>query len=329
MSSVQKESQAIPGLRPVVSSQSARRRSREIGLAIVIAAMAVVPILAGSRFIFHVSSMVAIMGSLALGLNLMLRMGQLSIGQAAFAGLGAYCSALLTLRLGWSGLSAFLASGIGVGLFALVAGPIFVRVKGVYFVLLTFAFTQVVNLLFQRWTDLFGGNNGLYGIPKLQGLGLRLATPLALYLGALGLLLITLGMVTLIYRSYIGQVIDSLNEDEELCRSLGVHAMAWRVLIFAISAMLAGFAGSYYAHFIGFLSPDAFRFSLSVDLLVMNVVGGVSSAFGPVVGSILLASLPELLRSARQFQMLGYGLTLIAFMLFFRTGITGFLLRRR
>ncbi|WP_449415824.1 branched-chain amino acid ABC transporter permease [Ochrobactrum teleogrylli] len=319
---------ALPQLAETTQQESCRNQYRKYAIASLLIVMAIVPLILGNRFIFHVASMVAIMGTMALGMNLMLRLGQLSIAQAPFAGIGAYSSALLTTRAGFDGLSAFLISGLGAGTMALIIGPIFLRVKGVYFVLLTFAFAQVVNLIFQHETDLFGGNNGFYGIPKFEFLGARMGTPTSMYVGALVLLSLALLVVGYIKRSFIGEVIASLNENEDLCRSLGIDAMAWRVFIFAISAAIAAFGGSFYAHFIGFLSPDAFKFGLAVDLLVINTVGGVASVLGPVVGAVLLVPLPELLRGASQYQMLGYGVTLIAFMMFFRTGITGLLFRK-
>jgi len=286
-----------------------------------IAILCLVPLVLGDRYVIHVATMVAITAPMALSLNLMLRLGQLSIAQGAFMGMGAYASALLTARLAIPSTTAFLVSGIGTGVVALALGPVFLRIKGVYFVLLTYAFAQAVSFSFQYWTGLFGGNNGFYGIPKFSLNGMRLVNPSIIYCAALALAAASYAGVQAIYRSKIGALITALDEDEALACSLGVDALSWRVCIFVASAAIAGWTGSFYAHYIGFLSPSAFSFPLTVDLLVMNMVGGVSSPLGPILGATILVPLPEFLRDAKQYQMLCYGLILIAILLFFRRGL--------
>ena len=125
------------------------------------------------------------------------------------------------------------------------------------------------------------------------------------------------------FRSALGAVLNSLDENEELCQSLGVNALSYRVCVFAVSGVFAGLAGSLYAHYTGFLSPEAFNFWTFVDILVINIIGGVASPIGPVLGAILLVPLPELLRDAKQYQMLSYGFLLMTFVLFLPSGIIG------
>jgi branched-chain amino acid transport system permease protein len=267
--------------------------------------------------------MVAIMACFALGMNMMLRIGQLSIAQAAVAALGAYFAALVSVKLGYTGVWTILAGGLVVGLVCFLIGPLFIRVKGVYFVLLTFCAAQIVNLGLQSWVSLTGGNNGIYGIPKLEIFGSKIATPSALYAGALVLLAGTVSLIVTLYRSPVGKIMKSINEDEELCRSLGLNASRWRVAVFALSGMLTGIAGGYYAHYIGYLSPDAFRFSLAVDLLIINVVGGAGSILGPIVGSVFLVAGLETLRDAQEYRMLAYGVLLVTCTIYFRKGLVG------
>jgi len=297
-----------------------------------IAALAVLPWVIGGRYVLHMSIMIAIMVTLALGMNLMLQIGQLSMAHSAFMGIGAYASALLTMKLGMSVLLTLPLSALLSAMTAALLGPVFLRIKGVYFVLLTFAFGQIVNLVFQEWTDLFGGNSGLHGIPKLSAFGHRLTDPAGIYSVALALALASFALVRAILRSDIGAMLRSLEADEPLSRSLGANAMAWRLAVFVLTAAMAGAAGSLYAHVIGFLSPAAFGFGLSVDLVVMNVIGGAASAWGPLLGALLIVPLPELLRGAKEYQLLSYGLVLIVFLLFFRDGLVGMvtaLARRR
>lgn len=302
---------------------------KKLALAVAALVVAVLPLAYGDRYILHIGTMVGIMSTVALSMHLMMRIGQLSFAQVAFMGIGAYASALCSMRLGLPPALAFLLAGVLAAVIAALIGPVFLRIKGVYFVLLTFAFSQIVNLIFQDWTSLFGGNNGLYGIPKMALFGYRL-TGVGQYYCFAGLLAaVTYLAVRAIRRSDIGAVLSALDENEPLGRSLGLDALAWRVGIFTIAAFFAGLAGSVYAHYLGFLSPPAFSFWTSVDAVVMNVIGGMATPLGPVIGAILLVPLPELLRDAKQFQLLAYAGILIVFLLFFRDGIVGYLARRR
>jgi branched-chain amino acid transport system permease protein len=281
------------------------------------------PFVIENRYVTHIGVLIGISTTVSLSLNMMLRIGQLSAAQAAFMGLGAYTSTLLVMRLGVPFLLAFPATGLLVGAIAAVIGPVFLRVKGVYFVLLTFALGEGIVLVFQEWVSLFGGNNGIHGIPKASLFGMAMLTPRSYYFFALALAVVTFLVTLGIFRSAPGAVLDSLNENEGLSQSLGVNALSYRVSVFALSGFFAGLAGSVYAHYTGFLSPEAFGFSTFVDLLMINVIGGIASPIGPVLGAILLVPLPELLRDAKQYQMLTYGLLLMSAVLFLPSGVVG------
>ena len=287
------------------------------------------PFVIENRYVTHIGVLIGISTTVSLSLNMMLRIGQLSAAQAAFMGLGAYTSTLLVMRLGLPFLIAFPAAGLLVAAIAVVIGPFFLRVKGVYFVLLTFALGEGIGLVFQEWVSLFGGNNGIHGIPKASLFGMAMLTPRSYYFLALALVVVTFLVALGVFRSALGAVLDSLNENEQLSQSLGVNVLSYRVCIFALSGFLAGLAGSVYAHYTGFLSPEAFGFSTFIDILAINVIGGISSPIGPVLGAILLVPLPELLRDVKQYQMLTYGLLLMAAVLFLPSGIAGGLRRLR
>lgn len=306
-------------------------RLRNAALVAIVAVAVGWPFVVENRYITHIGVLMAISISTSVSLNMMLRIGQLSIAQAAFMGLGAYTSTLLVMRLGLPFLLAFPASGLLVAAFAAVIGPIFLRVKGVYFVLLTFALGEGIVLVFQEWVSLFGGNNGIHSIPKASLFGMTLVSPRSYYFLALALAAVTFLAAVGIFRSAFGAVLDSLNENESLSQSLGVNPLSYRVAVFAVAGFFTGLAGSVYAHYTGFLSPDAFTFWSLVDMLVINVIGGIGSPLGPVLGAILLVPLPELLRDVRQYQMLSYGLLLLTAVLFLPSGIVGLLrkLQRR
>ena len=296
---------------------------------LVIFLLALAPWWMDSRYIYHVATMIGIMIPLALSMNLMLQLGQLSLAHPAFMGLGAYGAALLTMRLGFPPLLAMFCGGLVSAFFALVFGPIFLRIKGVYFVLLTYAFGSIVNLIFQEWTGLFGGNSGIYGIPKFSILGLRLTQVWQYYIFSLIFALIVYIVIRSVERSNIGSIYQALNENEPMCLSIGSNALSWRVAAFVFSAMIAGMSGAIYAFYIGFLSPDPFGLQLSIDLIVMTAVGGSQSMLGPLIGAIIIVPLPELLRDAREYQLMIYGFCLIVFLLFIKKGIVSLIDRQR
>ena len=301
------------------------RRSLLVGMAI----LAALPWAFQSQYVFHIATMIAIVAPMALSLTLMLKIGQLSIAQPAFMGIGAYASALLSIRLGMPPVLSVLLAAVLAALSALVTGPIFLRIKGVYFVLLTYAFAQIVNLIFQEWTSLFGGNSGLYGIPKFSIFGLRLTSVDHYYILALIFTALSYAVMRSIERSDIGAILQSLHENEMLSRAIGSDAIAWRIGAFTFGAFLTGISGGIYAFYIGFLSPDAFGFRSSIDLIVINAVGGVNSALGALLGTIIVVPLPELLRDAREYQLLIYGLCLIVFLIFFKQGLAALIERKR
>ena len=295
--------------------------TRSAAIVLGLAALVAWPFVVNAPFVIHIAIMIALYSVLALSMNLMLRIGQLSLAHGAFMGLGAYTSALLSMRLRAPFPLAFLAAGIAVAIVATVIGPIFLRIRGVYFVLLTFAFGEVVQLMFVEWVDVFGGNNGLYGIPRPSLFGFTVSTKPAFYVLALALAVLVLVAVRALFRSQVGAVIGSLDDNELLSRSIGVDAPRYRLAVFAFSAFLAGLAGSFYAHYLTFISPEAFGFWTPVNMVVVNVLGGIVSPWGPVLGSLLLVPLPEILRDVRQYQVLAYGLLLMGFLLFLPNGL--------
>jgi len=286
------------------------------------------PLLLAQPYLFYVATTVAIFITLGLSLNVMLRIGQLSLLSGGLFGVGAYSSALLTSRLDWPFPLAFVCSGLIATLIAATLGPVFLRVKGVYFLLLTFAFGQIILLIFTEWTDLFGGASGLVGIAPATILGVSFAEPIRGYYLALALALASYLLLGWLFGSEFGTVLDSLKEDERLCNSLGSGTLGYRVVAFCLSALLAGLSGSLYAHFLAFLVPDSFSFAVDNNLILMNVLGGMSSPFGAVLGAVLITPLPELLRSVAEYQLFAYGLLLVLLQLFLRNGLVPLLTRR-
>ncbi|QND71446.1 branched-chain amino acid ABC transporter permease [Tardiphaga robiniae] len=298
-----------------------------ISVAVFVVA-AILPILLGDGFVYHLGILVGIQAILALSLHLMLRIRQLSLAQAGFMGVGAYTSALLSRDLGLAYPLALLAAIVVPAVIAALVGSIILRIKGVYFVLLTFALGEAIRLIFVEWVVPFGGNNGLTSIPAVALFSVALKSRLSLYLFTLGALGVCLLAAHLLLSREQGRVLHGVAHNELLMQSLGTDVTAYRRMTFVLSAAIAGVAGSIYAHYLGFISPAAFNVTANVGALVLNVVGGASFLLGPVAGAVLLVPLPELFRDAVVYQSLFYGLALLALTLSLPRGLLGLLMRR-
>ncbi len=296
--------------------------------AVALVAFAALPLLMGQTFYIHLAVLIGIHTLLAVSLYLMLKIGQLSLAQAGFMGIGAYASALLTRDAGLPFELALLLAGVFPALIALLAGPVMLRTKGVHFVLLTFAFGEVIVLVFGEWTSLFGGNSGLTAIPPASVFGLSLAGPSAFLIFTAALLALVLACCRVAFAGDLGVIVEGLESNEPLQASLGVNALAFRCLIFCASAFVAGLSGSLYAHYLTFISPDAFGVWTTVNALILNVIGGAQFLLGPFVGALILVPLPEVFREWVDYQRILYGLALLLLMRFLPGGLLGMVFSR-
>lgn len=307
-----------------LSSLPRRGPWRALATVLVLAVLVLWPLAAGQpKFALHVAIMVALYASLAMSINLMLRIGQLSLAHGALFGVGAYTSAILTRDHGWPVVPAFFVSGLVTALVAMITGPVFMRIKGVHFALLTFALGEVLVLCFVEFNGVFGGNNGFGQIPPATLGGLVPATRYGSYLLAVGFGISVYFGLGALYRRELGMIASSLNQNEALVTASGLEALRFRIAVFALSACIAGWTGSLYAHYQGYISPDSFGFWTAVNAIIMNVLGGAGALAGAVIGAAILIPLPELLRDLQQYQRLIYGLTLMALLIFMPHGLSG------
>lgn len=275
------------------------------------------------------------------GLGLMLLAGytgQLSLGHAAFLGVGAYAQAVLTN----AGLpfplamvcAAFLAAAVGV-----VVGLPALRLKGIYLGIATLAFGFIVEEVLARWESVTGGNAGLFvDVPVL--LGWELESSESFYLLCLLVaVLSTLGVLNLL-RAPTGRAFVAIRDSEISAQSMGIHLARYKTLAFALSAALAGLAGALYAHKLQFLSPDQFSIMQSIDLLLLVVIGGLGSVHGAFLGAIFLIAMPQLIAVGKDWlpaaigqapglQAVVYGVILVGFVLFEPLGLYGRWLKMR
>ncbi len=296
---------------------------------VIVLILLVLPFVITDNYIRRLIIMVGVYSILALGLNLVTGYtGQLSIGHAAFYGIGAYTSAILSTQLHLSFWLALPAAGIIAAVCGFLVGMPSLRLRGDYLAIVTIAFGEVIRLIFLNWSGLTNGPMGIPGIPKPHIFGFVLRDNITFYYLMLVLLALTIFVVYRIVNSRLGQALVAIRDDEVAARAMGINITEMKVLVFVIGAFFAGIAGCYYAHFQTFINPDDFTYMVSITILCMVILGGIGSIPGSILGAAILTLAPELLRNADQYRMVLFGLTMILLMLFRPQGFLG-LARRR
>jgi len=286
------------------------------------------PLWLQSPYHLHVAIMAGIFGVLAMSLNLLLGYtGQLSLGHAAFFGIGAYTSALLTVKLEWSYWPALAAAIALAGAAGWLIGRLALKLRGAYFVLVTISFAGVISLVSVNWIELTNGPLGLPGVPAPELGPWSLRSKTAYYYLVLAAVGLSYLVCRRLVRSRIGRALVALRENEPLAESVGVDVTHYLVLAAVVSAAMAGLGGSLYAHYTRFVSPEVFLFTYTVTMVIMVVAGGKGTLAGPLVGAVLFSVLPEALRAAAswQWQMLAYGVLLVLLVFYLPRGIVPWL----
>lgn len=282
--------------------------------------LAVAPWFAG-EFIQHLAVLTCLNILAVNGLSMISRSGQLSLGHAAFMALGAYTAVLAANTFELSFIPSLL---LGVALTSTVAfalGWAILRLKGVYFVLVTFAFGELVRLVLLDFAPITGGANGITGIPAIELLGLSFSTRSSFYgLAVVAALLSTWGIYRLFKRP-LGYAIDSVAVNPSLAEATGLSVHRLQIFCFVAGCAMAAIAGILQSRYIGYISPESFNTSISVGLIIMLVIGGRTSSWGALVGAIVLTPLPELFRGAVQTQHIFYGAALILILRFMPGGL--------
>jgi branched-chain amino acid transport system permease protein len=276
------------------------------------------PLFYTERFLVYVSTLLLLTSIGAACLHLILRTGRVTLAHAAFLGIGSYVSVLAVVKLSWAFPVALLAACAASGFVGLLVGPIVMRLSGVYFVLLTFAMSEIIRLIFINWQSVTGGSNGIFDIPRPYPF---LNSAVAYYYLALGAAVICVGIIARVLNSELGHALTAIGEDERLAESTGVPALRFKVIAFVLSCALLGIQGSLQAHFIQFISPQGFTFFESLDYVIMNVIGGMGSLLGAILGTVFVVSLPEFLRDYVEYQFVFFGLALIIVLLVLPGGL--------
>jgi branched-chain amino acid transport system permease protein len=271
-----------------------------------------------SNFLLYLATLIFQFSIGACSLQLIIRTGHISLSHMAFAGIGGYASVLLVMQGGWAWHYALIAAILIPAAFGAIIGPILLRLTGKYFVLVTFLFGELMRFTATDWQSLTGGSTGIFEIPKPYP---AMKDPLNYYWLSLAAAVICVGLCIRIMRSELGRAMDSMRESERLTECAGVPVFRLKVIVFIIACGLAGVQGSLNAHMNNVITPGNFGPLESLNLVVMNVIGGMTNMGGALLGTVFLVALPELLRGYVEWQRVIYGVILIVVMAFLPGGL--------
>ncbi len=296
----------------------------KVRLLLLIAGLLLFPLFVRNDYILNVAIMIGIYVILASSMNLTNGYaGIFSMGHSAFYGIGAYATGILSFRIGsgfWTGM---LAAGVASMMFGLLLGIPALRLKGIFFALITVSFLEIFRLVTMNWISLTRGPMGIPGIPAPTLFGWSLSANRHFYYL---ILVMDIMMVLFMYRiihSRLGRAFMAIRDDDLAAAALGIPTFRYRLLALAISTCLCGFAGCFYAHYASYISVDSFGVSESFIILTMMIVGGMGTITGPLVGAIVMVIFPEIFRSLLEYRMVAYGVILILMILFRPEGLFG------
>jgi len=290
----------------------------------ILFALTVLALAAGldNEYYFTLLNFIGIHTLLVVGLNLLLGYaGQISLGHAAFFGLGAYASGILTATYGVDPWLALLAGLALSGLAAFLIGIPALKLKGYYLAMATLGFGIIVYIVLNEASHLTGGPSGLSGIPSLSLAGFPLNTARRLFLLVWLAVGVILALSANLVDSRTGRALRALHDSEAAAESLGVDTARMKLKIFIWSALYASLAGSLYAHSLNFIAPSSFGFMFSIKLVTMVVLGGMASIWGSLLGAGVLTVLPEVLTAFHDFEVIIFGAILMVVMIFLPRGL--------
>ena len=257
-----------------------------------------------------------------IGLNLLVGYtGQISLGHAAFFGLGAYLSGVLTTTLGFPVWPTLILVLVVTGAVAYAIGIPTLKLEGHYLVMATLGFNVIVYIVMIQLDAVTGGPSGFAGIPHLRIGGFVFDSERKIYYLFWAVSILVLLLSLNLIHSRVGRAMAALSHNEIAARCAGVDTERYKIGIFVISAVLASLAGSLYAHYITFISPGTFSFFYSLQVVTMVLVGGMGSLWGSIFGAVLLTLLPELLHAVKDYNVLIHGLILTGVLVFFPEGL--------
>jgi branched-chain amino acid transport system permease protein len=303
------------------------KTTRLVIVALALLVVALLP-LVGSSFAIVLGSNILLLAIGVTAVHLLMRCGLVSLCHGGLMGIGAYCSVWLMMHTGLNFVVVLLCSGLLTAVAGLLSSAMLLRLSGKYFVLATFVFGEILRMIYVSATDLTGGSNGIFGIPfPLR----RTMLPVEMYYLIAAISLPCIAAVAWLLRSRFGNLMIAVHDNERLARSVGCNTMMVKTCAFTLSCFLVGLQGSVQAHFVRYIDPTAFSMVESINFVIPNVIGGMGSLTGTLLGVIFVALVPEFLRGFVQAQYIVFGTLLVLFMAFLPNGLAsaGALLRAR
>ena len=263
-------------------------------------------------YLLSVATIAGIYILMALSFYLPLITGQISLGQAGFMAIGAYGAAVCTVKWGIPYVPAVLFGGIVAGIVGFVLGLPALRIKGIYLLLLTLGFGEIVRVVFINFTYV-GGAAGFPSIPYQKYTGLY----------AYGMVLILIVFFSRLRRSRMGRAFQAIGDDETAAEIIGVNITSAKLIAFSVGAFIAGIGGGIFAHYQEYIEPLMFGVMHAVEFIVFTIFGGIQIFWGPIFGAFVLTLIPEFFREIQDWRMELYGVLLIVMMIIRPQGVIG------
>lgn len=297
---------------------------RTTGYIVLLLVAILLPNIVSNMYYLGIINYMILYAILCMGLNLILGYtGLLSLGHAAFYGLGGYTTAILITRYGFGFLPCLIISGVIALLFGILLGLPTRKVRGDYFCLLTIAFGEIFRLVAQAWIGFTNGAMGIVGIPIPKIFAWSIRSESDFYYLGLILLGFTYITLSLLVNSKFGRAFIAIREDELAASVMGINTAIYKIIVFAIGCFYAGLAGSYLAVYQTTVTPSNFRLEESCLMIIMVIVGGMGSLLAPIAGVIVMTIATEYFRGISEYRMLIIGVIMVAVLLFRPQGIFG------
>lgn len=298
------------------------KNNQLLKILLLAAVIILIPILTPNMYIMQVINMICIYIILGTGINVLTGFtGQLSLGQAAFFGIGAYTTALMNTRAGMQFFLCLIGSVVLTALFGVVLAVPALKVKGSYLALLTMGFGEIVRIVMINWTPVTNGTAGIIGIESPMILGFAFDTLKKYYFLIMVFVILGILYQNVLIHTRTGRAFVAVREDNEAAELTGIDVTAYKIKAFVLSAVYCGIAGCLYAMMIKYVSPDTFTNNVSSVILWTAIVGGFGTVVGPVLGGIIMQVLPEALRFLGDWRLVVYGVILLVVILRFPGGL--------
>lgn len=272
-------------------------------------------------FYYEIAILAILNSMICIGLNLLMGYaGQVSLGHGAFAGLGAYISVVLTSSYEFAPITAIVTSIIFMSIFAFIISKPILKLKGHYLAMATLGIGIIINIILNSEDEVTGGADGM-GVPEFVVFNFTFEESYQWYILVATLLVVTIWAFDNMIKSPFGRLLRSIHDSEKASGSVGINVPHYKSYVFVLSVIIATIAGSLYAFFSGYISPEEASFSHSIELVVMVVLGGLGRVYGAVFGAFIITILPQLLTSLEEYETLVFGLIIIFVMIFMPKGV--------